>query len=80
MPIYRYKSLSDGCDYCRGGFELMQSISAQPLSKCPKCKGKVKKIPASCSGFTPTLSDSNLRDKGFTKLKKRGDGTYEKTT
>ena len=80
MPIYRYKSADKGCDYCSNGFETMQSIRARPLRKCPRCGGKVKKIPAPCGGYTPMLSDSNLRDKGFTKLVKKDDGTYEKTT
>lgn len=80
MPIYQYKSSKGGCDYCRPGFDTMQSMKDKPLSKCPKCNGSVKKVPSSVSGFTPMLSNGNLRDKGFTKLKKRGDGTYEQTT
>ncbi len=80
MPIYQYKTTEKGCSCCRDGFEIMQSMKDKPLSCCPKCKGPVKKIPASVSGGVPTLSNSNLRDKGFTKLVKRGDGTYEKTT
>ena len=80
MPIYQYKTTKKGCDYCRDGFEIMQSMKDKSLSRCPKCKGLIKKIPASFGGGIPTLSNSNLRDKGFTKLVKRGDGTYEKTT
>jgi len=80
MPIYQYKSIGKGCKYCRGGFELMQAMKDKPLTRCPFCKAAVKKIPSLCSGFTPLLSNSNLRDKGFTKLQRRGDGTYEKTT
>jgi len=55
-------------------------MKSRTLTKCPRCGGKVKKIPAPCSGFTPLLSDSNLRDKGFTKLVNKGGGTFEKTT
>ena len=80
MPIYHYKATGPGCDYCRDGFDLMQAMKDKALARCPKCKRAVKKVPAPCSGFTPMLSDSNLRDKGFTKLKRRSDGTYEKTT
>jgi len=80
MPIYQYKAVAGGCDCCRGGFELMQSIKDKALTKCPKCGKAVKKVPSLCSGFTPMLSNGNLRDKGFTKLQKRGDGTYEKMT
>ncbi|MBN2376078.1 MAG: zinc ribbon domain-containing protein [Sedimentisphaerales bacterium] len=80
MPIYQYKSIGKGCEYCSKGFEQMQSMKDKPLTKCPKCSGKVKKVPALFSGYSPLLSDSNLRDKGFTKLVKKDKGTYEKTT
>lgn len=79
MPIYQYKAKEAGCDYCREGFEQMQSMSAKPLTKCPKCGHPVKKVPARVSGGTPTLSNGNLRDKGFTKLVNRGDA-FEKVT
>jgi len=80
MPIYQYKTTEQGCDYCRDSFEEMQTMSEKPLTKCPRCGGKVKKCPSLFSGGTPMMSNGNLRDKGFTKFQKRGDGTYEKTT
>ena len=80
MPIYYYKAKQDGCPHCRDGFEQMQSMSATPLKKCPQCAAPIKKIPTPVSGGVPKLSDGQLRDHGFTKFKKRGDGSYEKTT
>jgi putative FmdB family regulatory protein len=38
MPIYEYD-----CQKC-GTFETTQRITDEPLSKCPTCKGKVKKL------------------------------------
>lgn len=38
MPIYEYE-----CQKC-GTFEATQRIIENPLSKCPTCKGKVKKL------------------------------------
>ena len=38
MPIYEYE-----CQKC-GTFEMTQRITDEPLSKCPTCKGKVKKL------------------------------------
>jgi putative FmdB family regulatory protein len=38
MPIYEYD-----CQKC-GTFETTQKITDKPLSKCPACKGKVKKL------------------------------------
>lgn len=44
MPIYEYKADVRGCDYCRDGFEIRQSISAKHLNKCPKCQAPVKRL------------------------------------
>jgi putative FmdB family regulatory protein len=38
MPIYEYD-----CQNC-GTVEVTQRITEKPLSKCPACKGKVKKL------------------------------------
>ncbi|MGH7769484.1 MAG: FmdB family zinc ribbon protein [Candidatus Binatia bacterium] len=38
MPIYEYE-----CDKC-GTFEATQRITEKPLTRCPTCKGKVKKL------------------------------------
>src|SRR4026209_2019255 len=38
MPIYEYQ-----CQKC-GTFETTQRITEKPLSKCPTCKGKVRKL------------------------------------
>ena len=38
MPIYEYK-----CQQC-GDFEVTQKITDKPLTRCPACKGKVKKL------------------------------------
>lgn len=80
MPIYWYKTTQTGCDHCRDHFEYSQYMTDEPLERCPNCGGPVRKIPTPVSGGVPKLSNGNLRDKGFTKFQKRGDGTYEKTT
>ena len=38
MPIYEYQ-----CGKC-GTFEVTQRITVKSLSRCPTCKGKVKKL------------------------------------
>ena len=45
MPTYDYKCLN--CGY---SFELFQSMSSDPLSVCPKCGGKVKRLIGPGSG------------------------------
>jgi putative FmdB family regulatory protein len=38
MPIYEYE-----CRKCKAHVEVMQKISDKPLSKCPKCGGRLEK-------------------------------------
>lgn len=80
MPIYQYKPVKQCLGTCKSGFEIVQSMKDKPLTQCPECGAAVKKVPALFSGGTATLSDGNLRDKGFTKLVKKDKGVYEKTT
>src|SRR5262249_26864602 len=40
MPTYEYK-----CDACEHNFDEFQSITAEPLKKCPKCgKKKLRRV------------------------------------
>ena len=39
MPTYDYECLS-----CKDSFELFQSMTEEPISRCPKCGGKVKRL------------------------------------
>ena len=45
VPIYEYKCLKCGKQY-----EVTQKMSDPPLSKCPDCRGKMKKL-MSLAGF-----------------------------
>jgi len=38
MPTYEYR-----CTNCGFEFEQFQSMAAEPLSVCPKCKGRVQR-------------------------------------
>ncbi|MDD5129929.1 MAG: zinc ribbon domain-containing protein [Candidatus Omnitrophica bacterium] len=46
MPTYEYECLS-----CKHRFEVLQSITAKPKTKCPKCGKKLKKLISSAGGF-----------------------------
>jgi putative FmdB family regulatory protein len=46
MPTYEYE-----CQKCGHRFEEFQSMTAKPLSRCPKCKGKVKRLIGAGAGF-----------------------------
>ena len=39
MPTYDYK-----CKKCGYKFELFQTMTADPMKECPKCKGEVKRL------------------------------------
>jgi putative FmdB family regulatory protein len=39
MPTYGYR-----CGTCGHQFEIIQRISEEPLTTCPKCQGKLAKI------------------------------------
>ncbi|MFH1380692.1 MAG: FmdB family zinc ribbon protein [Candidatus Omnitrophota bacterium] len=46
MPTYEYECLD-----CGKAFEIFQNMTAKPLKKCPKCKGKVKRLIGRGSGI-----------------------------
>ena len=39
MPTYDYKCLE-----CENTFEVFQKITEDPITNCPKCNGKVKRL------------------------------------
>ena len=78
MPIYEYEHFDNSCGLGKK-FELMQSILAPPLTRCPECGSPVKKL-ISCTHINTPKSNRELRDMGFTKLVRRDDGVYENVT
>ena len=46
MPTYEYE-----CRKCGHQFEKYQSILAEPLKTCPKCKGKVARVVSGGGGI-----------------------------
>jgi len=46
MPTYEYQ-----CDQCKTLHEAFQSITSKPLTKCPKCPGRLKRLMGGGSGF-----------------------------
>jgi len=39
VPLYEYE-----CTKCHHRFEVIQKLSDAPLTKCPKCKGRLEKL------------------------------------
>jgi len=46
MPTYEYK-----CENCGFVFEEFQSMNDVPINKCPKCKGKVRRLIGAGAGM-----------------------------
>jgi putative FmdB family regulatory protein len=46
MPTYEYE-----CRKCNHTFETFQSIKAEPLKRCPECRGKIKRLIGTGAGI-----------------------------
>jgi putative FmdB family regulatory protein len=69
MPTYEYQ-----CRKCHRRHEAFQAITAKPLTTCPRCKGRLKRLIGSGSGFLFRGSGfyiTDYRSKGYHEAKKR---------
>ena len=81
MPIYEYEAVDPNraCAACRTRFEILCRISDPPLTACPACGAPVRKlISAPAVGGSQSNFDDRAKSAGFHKLKKLGQGEYEK--
>ncbi|MEO7994730.1 MAG: FmdB family zinc ribbon protein [bacterium] len=80
MPIYVYEVEGGVCPDCPGTFEMLESLSAKPLKKCPACEKKVCRIPAAANGIVrgPGGTDAIAKAKaqGFKALRRGNDGKW----
>jgi putative FmdB family regulatory protein len=44
MPVYEYKAVGKGCEYCQVKFEVIQSMAEEPIPNCPKCGAPLRRI------------------------------------
>jgi putative FmdB family regulatory protein len=85
MPLYEYQ-----CEACGNRFEKIQKFSDPLVDTCPKCGGKVEKLPSSPaiqfkgSGWYITdyakkssSSDSSSGTKSSDKSEKKSDSSSE---
>jgi len=81
MPIREYECVDRqrGCDFCKAGFEQIEKIDQAPLSSCPKCGAPVtRRLSAPSIGRLASHFDDRAKKAGFHKLKRLGQGEYEK--
>jgi len=77
MPTYEYE-----CQKCGHRFDEFQSMTAKPLVRCPKCKGKLKRLVGAGAGFLFKGSGfyaTDYRSSSY-KEKKKGDSGASPTT
>jgi len=89
MPTYVYtatptdNATPNACDVCSGTFEIVQRMSENALTQCPKCGAAVERVilapNLSNAGAVKKPSDKRLAQAGFTQYKKSGKGYYEKS-
>jgi putative FmdB family regulatory protein len=80
MPIYEYEVVRESCKVCGGRFELRRPAGRPPLTHCPLCKKPVRKVlsvPHTPKILKP-LSVADAKKAGFTVMKRRDKGLYEK--
>ncbi len=68
MPIYEYQ-----CQKCGHRLEAIQRMSDAPLTKCPECRGKLKKL-ISAPSFQFKGSGWYVTDYAGKQGEKKGDG------
>lgn len=81
MPTYEYQAVesSAGCEKCRDGFDIVQSIHDPKLAVCPECGAPIHRvICAPAIGRSQSGLDDRAKSAGFTKLKRISKGEYEK--
>ena len=78
MPTYEYE-----CQKCKRHHEALQSITAKPLTKCPKCGGKLKRLLGRGSGFIfkgGGFYITDYRKKGYSEAKKKDEAPPKPST
>lgn len=77
MPTYDYE-----CRRCGNRFEKFQGITEKPLQKCPKCRGKVDRLPGKGAGLLfkgAGFYATDYRSPGYHKAAKAEKGGAAKT-
>jgi len=75
MPIYEYQAtkFENACSKCSSGIEILQQIHDQPLTICPHCGHKVKKIISWCrAAIMETSGEHASVSKQITEYEKSG--------
>jgi len=72
MPTYEYE-----CEKCKHKFEVFQSMTEPPRKRCPKCRGKVRRLVGGGAGivFKGTgFYQTDYRSTSYKEQKRRESG------
>ena len=75
MPTYEYE-----CQKCGHRFEEFQSMTAKPLQRCPKCRGKLKRLIGAGAGLLFKGSGfyiTDYRKPGYSEKKKSEKSSHD---
>jgi putative FmdB family regulatory protein len=78
MPTYDYV-----CEDCGYQFEEFQSITAKPLAKCPKCRGRIRRLIGGGNGFLFKGSGfyaTDYRSDSYKNAKQKEEGASTKSS
>ena len=79
MPIYEYELLQGDCQICTGRFDALQSVSEDPLQRCPTCGLQVKRVVSQATFKTRSkFSAGKAGEKGLTTYQRTQEGQWEK--
>ncbi len=80
MPLYEYEPVDGDCKICGGKFELRRPADREPLTECPLCRKPVRKLISAVHSpkILKPVSYTDAKKAGFTILKKRDQGVYER--
>ena len=78
MPTYEYE-----CEKCGHRFEVFQSMTEPPRKRCPKCRGKVRRLVGGGAGIVFKGSGfytTDYRSDSYKEQKKKesGDSSHAK--
>lgn len=76
MPVYLYEHIAPPST-CPVRFERIERMSDEPLTHCPDCGAAIHRVPARFATGRNVLSTGNLKEHGFTRLRRRDKGVYE---
>jgi putative FmdB family regulatory protein len=88
MPTYVYApkgpdAQTRQCEVCAAGFETVQRMKDEALTRCPKCGGEIERVVLAPNlggvGFMGRKpSADRMAQAGFVQYKRCGKGYYEK--